>query len=76
MTDVMNYLKRKNIFIKREVVKMKTILLGFIFWGIVVGIIIGAGALANILAEIITMKMIMKVVYIMLGVCFIYIFKR
>ena len=52
---------------------MKNVLKGIIFWIIIIGIIIGAGALANVLAEIITMETIRTVVYIALGISFIYI---
>ena len=54
---------------------MKEFLKGIMFWIIEVGMIVAAGAIVNVLAGIITMEMIMTVVYIMLGVCILYIFK-
>ena len=55
---------------------MKTMLKGFIFWLIVIGCILGASAIANAIADMITMEMVMKVVYVMLGISLIYIFKK
>lgn len=54
---------------------MKEFLKGIMFWLIAVVMVVAAGAIVNVLAGIITMEMIMTVVYIMLGVCILYIFK-
>ena len=45
MTDVMNYLRKKNIIIKREVVKMNK---GLVFIGIILFIVLQVICILNI----------------------------
>ena len=55
---------------------MKKLLLGLAFWAILLLIMLAIFAIAEFLAKIITINFIMTIVYIMLGISIVYIFKK
>ena len=55
---------------------MKKLLLGLAFWTILLLIMLAIFAIAEFLAKIITINFIMTIVYIMLGISIVYIFKK
>lgn len=55
---------------------MKKIFLGLIFWTILLLIMLAIFAIAEFLAKVVTIDFIMVIVYIMLGISIVYIFKK
>lgn len=55
---------------------MKNILTGIIFWTILLLIMLAIFAIAEFLAKVVTIDFIMVIVYIMLGISIVYIFKK
>lgn len=55
---------------------MKRIFLGLIFWTILLLIMLSIFAIAEFLAKIVTINFIMTIVYIILGISIVYIFKK
>ena len=55
---------------------MKYLIFGLIFWTILLLIMLAIFAIAEFLAKIITINFIMAIVYIMLGISIVYIFKK
>lgn len=55
---------------------MKKIFLGLIFWTILLLIMLAIFAIAEFLAKVVTIDFIMAIVYIMLGISIVYIFKK
>ena len=55
---------------------MKNILTGIIFWAILLVAMFILFAIADFIAKIITINFIMTIVYIMLGISIVYIFKK
>ena len=55
---------------------MKRIFLGLIFWTILLLIMLSMFAIAEFLAKVVTIDFIMAIVYIMLGISIVYIFKK
>ena len=55
---------------------MKNLLMGLIFWSILLSIMLAMFAIAEFLVKIITIDFIMIIVYIMLGFSIVYIIER
>lgn len=55
---------------------MKKLLLGLAFWTILLLIMLAIFAIAEFLAKVVTIDFIMVIVYIMLGISIVYIFKK
>lgn len=55
---------------------MKKLLIGLIFWTILILAMLAIFAIAEVLAKIVTIDFIMVIVYIMLGISIVYIFKK
>lgn len=55
---------------------MKDLIFGLIFWASFLLIMFILFAIAEVLAKIVTIDFIMVIVYIMLGISIVYIFKK
>lgn len=55
---------------------MKDLIFGLIFWASFLLIMFILFAIAEVLAKIVTIDFIMAIVYIMLGISIVYIFKK
>ena len=55
---------------------MKKLLIGLIFWTILILAMLAIFAIAEFLAKVVTIDFIMVIVYIMLGISIVYIFKK
>ena len=55
---------------------MKKLLIGLIFWTILILAMLAIFAITEVLAKIVTLKAIMTIVYIAMGISTVYILKK
>lgn len=55
---------------------MKKLLIGLIFWTILILAMLAMFAIAEFLTKIVTINFIMAIVYIAMGISIVYIFKK